>query len=150
MTGSHEVTGSIPVSSTNSIRAGSASAEFIRSGSQPSEETKMKRLTCASAALALMAVFAASIFAGDFAAGKEVYKAQKCSMCHQIGGEGGKMGGLLDNVGNKRDAEWLKKYIKDPKAVEAKSKMKAYPGLSDKELDDLVAYMLTLKAELKK
>ncbi len=110
----------------------------------------MKRLMCASAVLAMLAVSAAPLFAGDAAAGKEVYKAQKCSMCHQIGGEGGKMGGALDSVGTKRDAEWLKKYIKDPKSVEAASKMKAYPGLSDKELDDLVAHLLTLKAEPKK
>jgi cytochrome c1 len=44
----------------------------------------------------------------------------------------------------------MKKYIKDPKSVEPGAKMKAYPSIADKDLDDLVAYLLTLKAEPKK
>jgi len=84
--------------------------------------------------------------AGDATSGAAVYKAGRCSMCHQLGGVGGKMGGVLDGVGSKRDAEFLRKIIKDPKSVDPKSRMKAYPSLSDKDMDDLVAYLLSLKA----
>jgi mono/diheme cytochrome c family protein len=84
--------------------------------------------------------------AGDATSGAAVYKASRCSMCHQIAGAGGKMGGSLDAVGSKRDAEILRKIVKDPKAVDPKSRMKAYPSLSEKEMDDLVAYLLTLKS----
>jgi len=110
----------------------------------------MKRLVVASLALALTVGLAPPLLAGDAGAGAAAYKANKCSMCHQIAGEGGKMGGPLDGVGAKRDAEWMKKYIKDPKSVEPGAKMKAYPSIADKDLDDLVAYLLTLKAEPKK
>ena len=110
----------------------------------------MRKLFVASLALAFAAGLALPILAGDAGAGAAAYKANKCSMCHQVGGEGGKMGGALDSVGAKRDAEWLKKYIKDPKSVEPNAKMKAYPSIADKDLDDLVAYLLTLKAEPKK
>ncbi len=84
--------------------------------------------------------------AGDATSGAAVYKASRCSMCHQVAGAGGKMGGPLDAVGSKHDAEFLRKIIKDPKAVDPKSRMKAYPSLSEKEMDDLVAYLLTLKS----
>jgi nitric oxide reductase subunit C len=110
----------------------------------------MKGLLRASVVLAVAAGLSVPVLAGDAAAGAEAYKANKCSMCHQIGGQGGKMGGALDDVGTKRDADWLKKYIKDPKSVDPKAKMKAFPTISDKDLDDLVAYLLTLKAEPKK
>ncbi len=110
----------------------------------------MKGLLRASLVLAVTTGLALPVLAGDAKLGADVYKANKCSMCHQIGGEGGKMGGALDNVGSKRDEAWLKKYIKDPKSVEPNSKMKAFPNLADKDLDDLVAYLLTLKSEPKK
>ena len=110
----------------------------------------MKRLLRASGVLVVALSAVAPAPAGDAGAGAETYKANKCSMCHQIGGQGGKMGGALDAEGSKRDAEWLKKYIKDPKSVEPSAKMKAFPNLSDKDMDDLVAYLLTLKAETKK
>ena len=97
-------------------------------------------------AMVLMAGLWGTVFAaGDPTSGAAVYKASRCSMCHQIGGAGGKMGGVLDGVGSKRDADSLRKIIKDPKSVDPKSRMKAYPSLSDKEMDDLVTYLLSLK-----
>lgn len=98
------------------------------------------------AGIVLAGLAGAAWAAGDPEAGKEVYKANRCQMCHQIGGQGGKMGGALDDVGSKRDTGWLHQFIKNPKAVDEKAKMKAYPDLSAKELDDLVAYLLSLKA----
>jgi cytochrome c2 len=91
-------------------------------------------------ALTLMVTTA---FAADAENGKAVYKAQKCAMCHSIAGEGGKMG-ALDDAG-KLKADDLKKWIKTPKEMKADSKMKAYTTLADKDLDDLVAYLQTLK-----
>jgi cytochrome c2 len=78
--------------------------------------------------------------------GKALYE-QKCKICHSIGGEGGKMadkGGPLDQVGTKRDAKWLHEYLQDPKSKMPDAKMPKVK-LSDKELDDLVAFLLTLK-----
>ena len=91
---------------------------------------------CATATLA-------SAGAGE---GKALYE-QKCKSCHSIAGESGKManlGGTLDGVGGKRDAAWLKAYLADPKSKMPEAKMPKLK-LSDQDLDDLVAYLLTLK-----
>ncbi len=82
--------------------------------------------------------------------GKALYET-KCKPCHSIGGEGGKMadkGGPLDGVGAKRDATWLRAYLKDPKSQVPDAKMAKLP-LTDQQLDDLVAFLLTLKAPAK-
>ena len=78
--------------------------------------------------------------------GKALYE-QKCKVCHSLAGEGGKMadkGGPLDGVGAKRDADWLTKYLRDPKSVMPDAKMPKMK-MTDQELADYVAYMLTLK-----
>ena len=78
--------------------------------------------------------------------GKALYE-KKCKVCHSIGADKGKMadkGGALDGVGTKRDAEWLKKYLADPKSVMPDAKMPKLK-MTDQELADYVAYMLTLK-----
>ena len=96
--------------------------------------------------------FAASALAQDKAAkGAEVYGAQKCQMCHSIGGKGNAKG-PLDKVGAKNIPEAdMRAWFTDPKAMTAKYKterkpdMKAYANLSKDELDALVAYMQSLK-----
>ena len=85
--------------------------------------------------------------AGDpaqIAAGEKIYKKYKCAACHMINGKGGKKADDLSHVGANRDAEWLKTYMVDPKSKFPKSKHPKWKG-ADKELDDLVAYMGSLK-----
>ena len=103
---------------------------------------KMGAVLAVTAAMVLLVSVAA--YSADAKAGKDVYAKEKCQMCHSIAGVGGKMS-KLDGVGAKLSAEDLKKWIKTPKAMKADSKMKAYPTIAEKELDDLVAYLLTLK-----
>jgi nitric oxide reductase subunit C len=96
-------------------------------------------------AVSLVVVMARTASAGADE-GKAVYEA-KCKACHSIAGEGGKMadkGGPLDGVGAKRDAAWLRGYLKDPKSQIPDAKMPKLP-LTDQQLKDLVAYLLTLK-----
>ncbi len=99
-------------------------------------------------AVTLALVLAVGVFVyaaqGSAEHGKEVYTAQKCQMCHSIAGTGNKAH-PLDGVGAKLSAEDMKKWIKTPKAMKADAKMKAYPNLSEKDTDDLVAYLMTLK-----
>jgi len=97
-------------------------------------------------ATGLLVVAGASLARGGADEGKALYET-KCKVCHSIAGDAGKMadkGGPLDGVGAKRDAAWLRAYLKDPKSQMPDAKMPKM-SLTDQQLDDLIAFMLTLK-----
>ena len=50
---------------------------------------------------------------------KEVMLAKGCLNCHALGKGGGRIGADLTDVGSRRTAEWLHKWIDDPAAVPA-------------------------------
>jgi cytochrome c553 len=106
----------------------------------------MRRAIVLIASLALIFVVLVIAYSADSSIdhGKEVFAAQKCPMCHSIAGVGNKKY-PLDGIGSKMKAEALKEFAKNPKGTKPNITMKAYSSLSDKDLDDLVAYMLTLK-----
>jgi mono/diheme cytochrome c family protein len=85
----------------------------------------------------------------DVEQGQKVYSAQKCSICHSIGGTGNKKG-PLDGVGTKLTADQIRLWMTDAPAMTAKTKaarkppMKSYM-LPKEDLDALVAYMQSLK-----
>lgn len=81
--------------------------------------------------------------AGDPANGQRVYARQKCAKCHRIGKEGGLVGPDLTR-GEKRPAEWLVAFFKDPRSKFPKTTM---PPLKapEQDLQDLAAYLGTLK-----
>src|SRR5262249_50277565 len=109
----------------------------------------MKTVAIILATVLILTVMAAGTLfaAGDAAAGKEVF-AKKCTSCHGAAGEGkDAIAKMLKvemrplgskEVQAKSDAE-LMKDIKD-----GNGKMKPV-ALSDKELQDVVAYLRTLK-----
>ena len=82
--------------------------------------------------------------------GKQVYAAQKCQVCHSIGGIGNKKG-PLDEAGAKLTAAEIREWIVNAPGMTAKAKstrkpvMKAYTSLQKDELDGLVAYLQSLK-----
>jgi mono/diheme cytochrome c family protein len=87
-------------------------------------------------------------------AGKLAFEAQKCSICHAIAGKGGKLASALDDVGKKLTEADIRKWLTDPASMEAKLPKKPAmlmsAGLKGKKLtpadiDNLTAYMLTLK-----
>lgn len=81
----------------------------------------------------------------ELARGRAVYEAQGCSACHVLKGTGSAAGPDLTRVGAKRDAEWLKRFLKDPAAVRPGSVMPPYDGLPEGELDALARYLAALK-----
>jgi mono/diheme cytochrome c family protein len=103
--------------------------------------------------VAIAGIFIASTALAQSAAqiekGKEVYAAQKCQVCHSIGGVGNKRG-ALDEVGTKLSADEIRQWIVSAPEMTAKTKaarkpvMKAYT-LPKEELDALVAYLHSLK-----
>ncbi len=78
------------------------------------------------------------------AQGQRIYQERKCAVCHAINGQGAKSGPDLTAVGAKRDATWLKAFLKDPKAANPKAKMLPFKG-TDEELEALVTYLASLK-----
>ena|ERR1051325_1995244 len=83
------------------------------------------------------------------AKGEQVYAAQKCSLCHAIGGKGNAKG-ALDGVGSTLSADDIRAWIVDAKGMTAKTKatrkpeMKQY-SLPKDDVDALVAYLSSLK-----
>lgn len=94
----------------------------------------------------------------------EKREAANCTLCHAIpgvGGVAGTMGPSLAGVGARYDAAQLRARIADPAAFDARAAMPAYfrteglarvapqyrgaTVLSARELDDVVAYLRTLK-----
>lgn len=92
-------------------------------------------------------ILAAAAGAGikELTPGQKVYQAQGCSNCHMISGIGGTTGPELTHVGSRRDREWIHEHFVDPRKMVPNSAMPSYKQLSDQELNDLTAYMLTLK-----
>jgi cytochrome c2 len=101
-------------------------------------------LVLTGAALILMMAVVLFSAAGNIEAGKAVYAAQKCKMCHSIAGEGNTKW-PLDGVGKKLKADEIVKWTMTPKVMKADTTMKAYPDISTMDMDDLTAYMLSLK-----
>ena len=100
-------------------------------------------------AVGLSFVTAMASAQGNAEKGKEVYAAQKCSICHSIGTAGNKKG-PLDQVGSKLSANDIRSWITSAPEMALKAKaerkpaMKAYTLAKD-DLDALVAYLQTLK-----
>ena len=101
---------------------------------------------------ALLLALAAAAPAGDAVArGKALYAANRCSMCHSIAGKGNPKG-PHDGVGSRLSAAELRKWLVDPKEMARKAKatrkppMPLYDQLKPAEVDDLVAYLSTLKS----
>jgi len=107
----------------------------------------MRHVMVVLAIAALAAVHAAPAVAQDDAVitkGKSVFAAQKCAMCHAVEGKGNK-NMPLDGIGGRMSADDIRKWIVSPRDMKADTKMKAYPSLTAGDLDNLVAYLASLK-----
>jgi len=104
--------------------------------------------------LAILLAFSTSTYAqedGDVVAGESLFKAN-CAACHKLDKKG--VGPALRGVAGKFDRDWLYKWIKDSqgliksgdsKAAEIfadnnNSVMTSFPGLSNEDIDNILAY----------
>lgn len=89
---------------------------------------------------AARAPISASSDSSPEAIGKQLFESYGCSSCHSVAGQGN-TASALDGIGSKRTAEELKKLIVSPPSGSAMPAM----DVPTKDLDNLVAYLLTLK-----
>jgi mono/diheme cytochrome c family protein len=82
--------------------------------------------------------------------GQQVFVAQKCSICHSVGGKGNTKG-ALDAVGARLSGEEIRHWIVAAPEMAAKTKaerkpaMKSYLNIPNEDLDALVAFLQALK-----
>jgi mono/diheme cytochrome c family protein len=110
-----------------------------------------KRTLAVAAALSGLMLPSLATAGQDAKRGQEVYQAQKCQGCHNIGGKGYKTN-TLDGVGTKLSAADIRAWIVTPKAMATKTKATGKPPMPDRyaklpaaDIDALVAYMQSLK-----
>jgi mono/diheme cytochrome c family protein len=130
---------------------GSLKAELRGCGRKSMKREVSRPNLCATlASAAMLALLVASLgtsaraAAGKAANGQKLYASQGCAACHAIGGKGGKVGPDLSKEGKKRNATWLAAFLKNPRSKIAKGSMPPVKA-SSKDLQDLSAYLLTLK-----
>ncbi len=70
---------------------------------------------------------------------------RKCLMCHTIHGEGSDKAPDLSDIGSKHPEEWFKPFLLDPQMYEPDSPMPSQKSLTPEELEDLIAYLLSLR-----
>jgi mono/diheme cytochrome c family protein len=75
--------------------------------------------------------------------GKKLFDSFHCLYCHSLKGQGGSVGPALDNVGMRRNREWLAAHFRDPKKMTPGTKMPNFK-MMDSEVEALVAYMSSL------
>jgi nitric oxide reductase subunit C len=76
--------------------------------------------------------------------GQNVFKRNKCSVCHSIEGKGGRIGPDLSQVGSRREAAWLQTFLKDPRSVIPQGKQPPFKGTAE-EREELVTYLSSLR-----
>lgn len=78
-------------------------------------------------------------------AGKKIYDDMMCAGCHTIGGQGGEIGGALDDVGARRTRAELLDRMTKRRAGTIMPPLP--PDMSDAQINDLVDYLMTLKGQ---
>jgi len=100
--------------------------------------------------VAVVGIFTLVAHAGGVVTGEEVYAAQKCSVCHSVGGKGNKKY-PLDGVGSRLSEPDIREWLVNPDAQQAKRtsrplmRMPSYRSLPPEDIDALAGYVKALK-----
>jgi nitric oxide reductase subunit C len=81
------------------------------------------------------------ILDAQVAAGKWVWQKYNCNDCHTILGIGGYYAPDVTKVMSYRDADWMKRFIKNPAAVWPAERKMPNLHLKDQEIADVIAFL---------
>jgi mono/diheme cytochrome c family protein len=100
---------------------------------------------------AILSVFSAASAAAQDAKtqGEKVFAAQKCALCHSVGGKGNPKG-PMDEALSKLSADEIRAWITDANGMTAKTKATRKPAMKEyalpkEDVDALVAYLSAMK-----
>jgi cbb3-type cytochrome oxidase cytochrome c subunit len=83
--------------------------------------------------------------APEFAAeGAMVYQANMCAACHQVNGNGMKVGPPLNGLAKRRTKTWVEQHFAQPQMMSPNTMMPAYK-FSPLDLDQITAYLFSLQ-----
>ena len=78
-------------------------------------------------------------------AGKKLYQSN-CAGCHGANGVGGQAAPPLVDIGSRRDPDYIRQYIENPKVLNPGATMPGFlPPLSHDEVEQITRYLLALK-----
>lgn len=75
----------------------------------------------------------------EYTSGEAVFQGE-CVKCHRMHGKGGKKGPELTEVFNKRDEQYVRTYVTNPRFLKADGTMPP-AKISDHEMDLIVQYL---------
>lgn len=78
---------------------------------------------------------------GSYERGKKIFNDSQCISCHPVNGGGGNDGPDLGKISSKVHRDWLLRWLKNPKAWRANTKMPAF-GFNEQNIQDLTKYLL--------
>ncbi|HEX9079295.1 MAG TPA: c-type cytochrome [Desulfuromonadaceae bacterium] len=102
----------------------------------------MKRTVAMIAALA--AVVLMTVAAQAAGKGEQIFK-EKCTMCHVVKGQGGRIGPDLTRIAAKLKEKDIRMKLENPKKSNPASAMPSFKTLPKAEMDALLGYLKTLK-----
>ena len=76
-------------------------------------------------------------------AGRRLFEEKGCIGCHAVAGKGGKVGPPLDEVGKRRDPQWISAHFKSPTAVSPGTVMPQF-NFNEQEIRALTEFLLSL------
>ena len=83
--------------------------------------------------------------APDFAVeGAMVYQANSCSGCHQVNGNGMKVGPPLNGLSKRRTKTWVESHFVNPQVMSPNTIMPPYK-FTPPDMDQLTAYLFSLE-----
>jgi len=77
--------------------------------------------------------------------GWKVFQEQGCVSCHAIKGAGGKLGPDLAGIGARRDADYLRRWIRNPQSIKPGVAMPPYPNIPPDQFDALIDFIGALE-----